>query len=154
MNDAVAEKLVQKVINLTEEVNDVNIVVRGIAPPQAIVNKIHERIDLLLAGTQQIEKKLDLDEKRLKELEAQTKLLKEEIESRKRAINDVGEQIIRSNGALEKDFYERLAAMDDRARGRFEKMEKTLLSAFNTMTWWLIVLSVVLAIFGIVLWTR
>ena len=81
-------------------------------------------------------------------------MLKEEIESRKRAINDVGEQIIRSNGALEKDFYERLAAMDDRARGRFEKMEKTLLSAFNTMTWWLIVLSVVLAIFGIVLWTR
>jgi len=36
MNDLVAEKLVQKVINLMEEVNDVNIVVRGITPPQRV----------------------------------------------------------------------------------------------------------------------
>jgi hypothetical protein len=154
MNDTVVEKLVQKVINLTEEVNDVNIVVRGITPPQAIVNKIHERIDALLAGIQQIEKQLGLDERRLKELEDQTKLLKEEMEFRKRAIHDVGEKIIKNNEELGESFRTRLATMDKHAQGRFEEMEITLQSAFETQKWWLVVLSVVLAIFGIILWNR
>jgi chromosome segregation ATPase len=150
MTEAVVEKLVEKVINLTGEVNDVNIVVRGISPPQAIVNKIHERIDVLVAAMQQIEKKLDLDEGRLKELEDQTKLLKEEMEFRKSAVHDVEERIIRNNETLGESFYSRLATMDDHARRRFDEMGKTFQSTFWTQKWWLIVLSAVLSIFAIV----
>jgi len=54
MNDVVAEKLIQKVINLMEEVHDVNLIVRGIAPPREIVNKIHERIDAVYTAIKQI----------------------------------------------------------------------------------------------------
>jgi chromosome segregation ATPase len=150
MNEAVVEKLVQKVINLIGEVNDVNIVVRGIAPPQEVVNKIHERIDVLVAGMQQIEKKLDLDEGRLKELKDQTKSLKEEMEFRKSAVHDVEERIIKNNESLGQSFYSRLETMDDHARRRFEEMGKTFQSTFWTQKWWLIVLSVVLFIFAIV----
>jgi chromosome segregation ATPase len=150
MTEAVVDKLVEKVINLTGEVNDVNIVVRGISPPQAIVNKIHERIDVLVAAMQQIEKKLDLDEGRLKELEDQTKLLKEEMEFRKSAVHDVEERIIRNNETLGESFYSRLATMDDHARRRFDEMGKTFQSTFWTQKWWLIVLSAVLSIFAIV----
>ena len=154
MNDTVVEKLVQKVINLTEEVNDVNIVVRGITPPQAIVNKIHERIDALLAGIQQIEKKLDLETRRLKELEDQTKLLKEEVEFRKSAIHNVGDNIIKNNDALRQSFNTRVEAMDEYARKRFEKMGETFQSTFWTQKIWLIVLSAVLFIFAAIVISR
>lgn len=154
MNDLIVEKLVQKVINLMGEVNDVNIVVRGISPPQEVVNKIHERIDALLAAIQQIEKKLNLDEGRLKELEDQTKLLKEEIEFRKSAIHDVEDKIIKNNETLGQSFYNRLATMDDHARRRFEEMGKTFQSTFWTQKWWLIVLSAILSIFAIVVINR
>src|ERR1700722_16860664 len=113
MNDAVAEKLVQNVINLIGEVHDVNMVVRGIAPPQAIVNKIHERIDASLAGIQQIEKKLVLDEKQQKELETQTKLLKEEMAFWKNAIHNVEEKIIKNNKELGENFCRSLDTIDD-----------------------------------------
>jgi predicted nucleic acid-binding Zn-ribbon protein len=154
MNDAVAEKLVQRVINLIEEVNDVNLVVRGITPPQAIVNKIHERIDILLAGIQQIEKKLNLDERRLTELENQTKSLKDEMEVRKKAMSDMEQKIIKNNAAMEQSFYARLETMDNHAQGRFKKMEETFQSTFWTQKWWLIVLSAVLATFAIIMITR
>jgi hypothetical protein len=151
MNDLVVEKLIQKVINLTEEVNDVNLVVRGITPPQAIVNKIHERIDVILASIQQIEKKLELDEERwLKGLENQTKLLNEEMEFRKSAILDVEDKIITNNEKLGQSFYGRFAQIDNNARSRFEEMKNTFRTTFWTQKWWLIVLSGVLFIIAIV----
>ncbi|HUB60137.1 MAG TPA: hypothetical protein VL978_05520 [Puia sp.] len=149
MNDLVVEKLVEKVISLTGEVNDVNMVVRGITPPQAIVNKIHERIDVILAAIQQIEKKLDLDEGRLTQLENQTKLLKEEMELRKRSIRDMEEKIVRNNQALGESFYSRLATMDDQVRRKFDEMGSTFQSTFRAQKWWLIILSAILAIFAL-----
>jgi len=149
MNDLVVEKLVEKVISLTGEVNDVNMVVRGITPPQAIVNKIHERIDVILAAIQQIEKKLDLDEGRLTQLENQTKLLKEEMELRKRSIRDMEEKIVRNNEALGESFYSRLATMDDQVRRKFDEMGSTFQSTFRAQKWWLIILSAILAIFAL-----
>jgi uncharacterized protein YllA (UPF0747 family) len=143
MNDLVVEKLIQKVITFTEEVNDVNIVVRGITPPQAIVNKIHERIDVMVAAIQQIEKKLDLDEGRLKQLEDQTKLLRKEAEFRHVTIE-----------AMEKNFYSRLTTMDDNERRRFEEIGNTFQSTFWTQKWWLIILSAILAIFALFVISR
>ncbi|HEV3325856.1 MAG TPA: hypothetical protein VG052_09625 [Puia sp.] len=154
MNDTVAEKLTQKVINLIEEVNDVNLVVRGIAPPQETVNRIHERIEAMYMAIKLIEKKLDLDEGRMKELEDQTKLLKGEMEFRKSTIHSVEEKIIRNNDELGQSFYNRLATMDDHARRRFEEMGKTFQSTFWTQKWWLIVLSAVLATFAFVVINR
>jgi len=97
---------------------------------------------------------LDLDEGRLKELEGQTKSLKEEMEFRKNAIHTMEEKIIRNNEALGQSFYNRLATMDDHARRRFEEMGEMFQSTFWTQKWWLIVLSAVLATFGILVISR
>src|SRR5579872_5567320 len=78
MTDAVVEKLAQKVANLMEETNDVNILVRRMAPPVETINKIFERIEAIHTAIKQIENELKGHEKRLNELEAQTKLLAEE----------------------------------------------------------------------------
>jgi SMC interacting uncharacterized protein involved in chromosome segregation len=82
MTDTVVEKLVQQVANLIGEVNDMNILIRRMSPPAEVINKIHERIDAMYTAIGQIQKELKYDEKRLSELEAQTKVLVEERKER------------------------------------------------------------------------
>jgi septal ring factor EnvC (AmiA/AmiB activator) len=77
MNDAVAEKLVQKVINMLEEMSDLNIQVRRLTPTQETFNRINERIDAILGAIKQTEKGISNDEKRIAELENQTKSVDE-----------------------------------------------------------------------------
>jgi regulator of protease activity HflC (stomatin/prohibitin superfamily) len=87
MNDVMVEKLIQKVINLTDEVNDVNIQVRRLSPPQEIINKIHERIDAIHAATGFIEQRLESDDKRLIELQHEASVLREEADKRAAELN-------------------------------------------------------------------
>jgi chromosome segregation ATPase len=84
MNDVTAEKLVLKVTNLVEEVNDVNLLVRRIPPPQETINKIHERIEATQAAVREMkeamikfEEAIRGDQAATKELEKQAKALLE-----------------------------------------------------------------------------
>jgi hypothetical protein len=75
MSDVVTEKLTQKVVNLVEEVTEVNILIRRLDSTKETMNKINERNDAILGSIVQIEKGQKMDEKRLAQLEAQTKSL-------------------------------------------------------------------------------
>src|SRR5580692_9349862 len=112
MNEMIVDKLVEKVINLIGEVNDVNLVVRGISPPQEVVNKIHERIDVLVAAIQQIEKKLVLDEGRLNALQEQTGLMKNDMKLQERAMGEMVGKVDSSNKRTGDLFYNRVVEMD------------------------------------------
>ena len=81
MNDAVIEKLVQKVINLLDDVNDVNILVRQLTPAQEKLNRINERIDAVTLGMVQIED----GQKNY------TNAVKAAIESQKKSMIELGE---------------------------------------------------------------
>ncbi len=72
MNDVVVEKLIQKVINMLDEMNDLNIQVRRLTPNQETLNRINERIDAILGSVKQIENGVSNDEKKIAELEKQT----------------------------------------------------------------------------------
>lgn len=69
------EKLTQKVVNMLEEVTEVNMLIRRLDSTKETLNKINERNDAILAASVQIEKGLNLDEKRLTALDLQTKSL-------------------------------------------------------------------------------
>ncbi|HLI92971.1 MAG TPA: hypothetical protein VKU83_05160 [Puia sp.] len=82
MNDIVAEKLVQKVTNLMDEVTDVNLLVRRIPPPQETINKISDRIDAIHVSVGEIAKGIEADQARIDVLEAPAETL---LEGRKKA---------------------------------------------------------------------
>jgi regulator of protease activity HflC (stomatin/prohibitin superfamily) len=87
MNDMIVEKLIQKVINLTDEVNDMNIQVRRLSPPQEIINKIHERLDAIHTAIGFIEQRLESDDKRLTALQHEDGVLREEADKRAAELN-------------------------------------------------------------------
>jgi hypothetical protein len=86
MNDVIVEKLIQKVINLTDEVNDVNIQVRRLSPPQEIINKIHERLDAIHTAIGLIEQRLESDDGRILALQRENIVLKEEADKREKSL--------------------------------------------------------------------
>jgi chromosome segregation ATPase len=81
MSDVVVEKLTQKVSNFLEEVSEVNMLIRRQEPTRETLNKINERVDAIAMAIGQIEKGLKLDDSRLRELEEQTKSLKQTLAS-------------------------------------------------------------------------
>lgn len=86
MNDIIMEKLVQKVANMLEEISEINILIRRLTPTQETLNRINERVDAIHTAFLQMEKKHAVDDRRLKELEEQTKLLEP-------ALNQLKEQM-------------------------------------------------------------
>src|SRR5580704_10031819 len=89
MGELVVEKLTQKVSNLLDEVGDVNILIRRMTPTQETLNRINERVDAVFAALKQIENGVQLDEKKLEQLEVQSTFLKEGLDSVKKMVEEL-----------------------------------------------------------------
>jgi predicted nucleic acid-binding Zn-ribbon protein len=89
MGELVVEKLTQKVSNMLDEIGDVNILIRRLTPTQETLNRINERVDAVFAALKQLEKGVQLDEKKLAQLEEQIALLKDWLESVKKTAGEL-----------------------------------------------------------------
>lgn len=87
------EKLTQKVSNLLDEIGDVNILIRRLTPTQETLNRINERVDAVFGALKQLERGVQLDEKKLAQLEEQISLLKQGLET----VNKMAEELVYSN---------------------------------------------------------
>jgi hypothetical protein len=153
MNDAVAEKLVQKVINMLEEMSDLNIQVRRLTPSQETFNRISERIDAMLGAIKQIEIGISSDEKKIAELEKQTQSVEQilgKLNGTMLALKYNTEEI--GKGTL--DVKQHVMAAGSSNESRFQQLENYMDGWFREHQAWLIVLSVVQAIFVIVVLVR
>ena len=83
------DKLTQKVSNLLDEIGDVNILVRRMTPTQETLNRINERVDAVFVVLKQLENGVQLDEKKLAQLEEQIALLKDWLESVRKMAEDL-----------------------------------------------------------------
>ena len=149
MNDAVAEKLVQKVINMLEEMNDLNIQVRRLTPTQETFNRINERIDAILGAIMKIEKGISLDEKRIATLEEQTKSVHQTLNALKEAM----EKLTKKAEEISVDIdvaKQNTTAADSNNKSRFQQLESNLVVWFWAHKVWLIALGVAQVIFFIV----
>jgi predicted nucleic acid-binding Zn-ribbon protein len=160
MNDAVAEKLVQKVINMLEEMSDLNIQVRRLTPSQEAFNRINERIDAILGAIKQIENGISLDKKRLAALDEQTQSanltlavlyeLMEKLTKKADEINRntyaVKENAIAANSSNESRFQKN--------ESRFKQLEDYLNKWFREHKIALIALAVAQVVFFIVILLR
>jgi hypothetical protein len=89
MGELVVEKLTQKVSNMLDEIGDVNILIRRLTPTQETLNRINERVDAVFAALKQLEKGVQLDEKRLAQLEELIALLQGGLESVNKMAGDL-----------------------------------------------------------------
>jgi chromosome segregation ATPase len=111
MSDVVIEKLVQKTSNMLEEVGEVNMLIRRLTPTQETLNRIHERVDAVHGVLKQLEKGVQLDEKMLEQLQAQCRLLDEEM------------QIVKKEEESLKAVADRLEVGFGALRGRLDQFE-------------------------------
>jgi len=145
MNDVVAEKLVQKVINMLEEMSDLNIQVRRLTPSQETFNRINERIDAILGAIRQIENGISSDEKRIAELEKQTQLSREILTGLVESVfglRSKAEEIKGNTYAIKQDAM----AANSSNESRFQQLGE-LFGAYKV---WLIALAVAQVLFFIV----
>jgi DNA repair exonuclease SbcCD ATPase subunit len=160
MNDTVAEKLVQKVINMLEEMSDLNIQVRRLTPTQETFNRINERIDAILGAVRQIEKGIRHDEKRIAELEKQT----ESADLKLAALCEWMEKLTKKADEISRNTFavkENAIAASSSNESRFEKNEIRFRQLESYLKKWfgehkiaLIVLAVAQVIFFIVVLLR
>ena len=153
MNDAVAEKLVQKVINMLEEMSDLNIQVRRLTPTQETFNRINERIDAMLGAIKQIEKGISSDEKKIAELEKQT----QSVETILGKLNGTLLELKYNTEEIRKgtlDVKQHAMAADNSNDSRFKQLENNLDEWFGGHKVALIVLAVAQVIFFIVVLLR
>jgi hypothetical protein len=127
MNDILVEKLTQKVINLTEEVNDVNIQVRRLSPPQEVVNRIHERLDAIHAAIGHIEQRLESDNRKLAQLQEQDDLIRQEAENRVEKLNlRLREEADERRLSLERRLNEEADRRERNLEFRLKQLETSL----------------------------
>ena len=149
MNDAVAEKLVQKVTNMLEEMSDLNIQVRRLTPTQETLNRINERIDAMNTAIMKIEKGVSLDEKRITELEEQTKSVQQTLNALKEAMGKLTKKA--EEISVDTDVaMQHTTAADTNNKIRFQQLENTLNKWFGEHKVALIALAVAQVIFFIV----
>ena len=89
MGELVIDKLAQKVSNMLNEIGEVNILIRRLTPTQETLNRINERIDAVFSALRQLEKGVQLDEKKLAQLEEQIALLKDWLELVKKSAEEL-----------------------------------------------------------------
>jgi chromosome segregation ATPase len=149
MNDAVAEKLVLKVINMLEEMSDLNIQVRRLTPSQETFNRINERIDAILGAIRQIEKGISSDEKRIAALEEQTQSVQQALNALKEAIEKLTKKADEISGNTFAVKQNAIAASSSN-ESRFKQLENNLGEWFRVNQGTLIVLAIAQVIFFIV----
>jgi hypothetical protein len=81
MGEIVLDKLTQKVSNMLDDIGEVNILIRRLTPTQETLSRINERVDAIVGVLKQLEKGVQLDENKLRQLEEQGGLLKEGLEA-------------------------------------------------------------------------
>jgi len=54
MNEMIVEKLIQKISNMLEEVNDLNVQVRGVRPSQEVLNACNARLDAIQGALKEL----------------------------------------------------------------------------------------------------
>jgi chromosome segregation ATPase len=156
MNDAVAEKLVLKVINMLEEMSDLNIQVRRLAPSQETFNRINERIDAILGAIRQIEKGVSNDEKRIAALEEQNQSVQQALNALKEAMEKLTKKADEISGNTYAVKENAIAASSSNV-SRFQKNENMFQQLENNLVEWfrltegtLIVLAIAQVIFFII----
>src|SRR5580692_9156751 len=150
MGELVMDKLTQKVSNMLDEIGDVNILIRRMTPTQETLNRINERVDAVFGALKQLENGVQLDEKKLAQLEVQNAFLKEGLESVKNMadelvysfkgtaqelrasvqglevkMNQLGTSV-KDYGEKSDDIRKRLGTLDHEEYGRWENNNKVL----------------------------
>lgn len=97
MGEMVVDKLTQKVSNMLDEIAEINILIRRLTPTQETLNRINERVDAVLGVLKQLERGVQLDEEKLRQLEEQNGLLKEGLEAIKGKVEGLV-QAFKQNG--------------------------------------------------------
>jgi hypothetical protein len=146
MSDVVTEKFTQNVINLVEEVTEVNILVRRLDLTKETLNRINERNDAIHTAIVQIEKSLQLDDKRITTLQAQTALLRETLEQQKRQREQFEQTVLALNQAV----FSSEAGIKGQVAKIGEELKDRIDAAHNALVMWLLIvggaLLVILAI--------
>jgi predicted nucleic acid-binding Zn-ribbon protein len=144
MNDAVAEKLVQKVANMLDEMSDLNIQVRRLTPPQETLNRLNERIDAMHTAIMKIEKGLNLDERRVTALEEQSKSMMQTFDALK-------ESMVRLAQKTDESRRDMVAGIEK----KFDQWEDNFNVKFSALIGWTTFLAgVILVLLVIILWRR
>lgn len=144
------DKLTQKVSNMLDEIGDVNILIRRMTPTQETLNRINERVDAVFGALKQIENGVQLDEKKLAQLEVQNAFLREGLESVKNMTDELvysfkctaqelrtsvqGLEVkvgqlgtwVQDHGEKSDDIRKRLGTHDHEEYGRWENNNKVL----------------------------
>jgi predicted nucleic acid-binding Zn-ribbon protein len=179
MGELVMDKLTQKVSNLLDEIGEVNILIRRLTPTQETLNRINERVDAVFGALKQLEKGVQLDEKKLAQLEEQIALLKQGLET----VNNMAEELVYSFKGTERDLKasvqglevkvgqlgglvkelgeksedirKRLATQDHEEYGRWENNNKVLgelqKRLIDLRVKWIILIVLVLMVLSVVL---
>ena|ERR1700743_1720319 len=142
MNEVIVEKFLQKMSNMMEEIAEVNLLVRRLTPPQETINRMYERIDAIHTGIMQIEKELILDEKRLKELEGQSKSIKDFIGSLESTLGSLRNFMDALQRSTNDKLYQTANTIDRNVAGHAKTIEEKLEKTANFQKEWLIWLTI------------
>lgn len=93
MNETVVEKLIQKISNMLEEVNDLNVQVRGIRPSQEVLNACNSRLDAMQGALKELDGVLKARNVQLTGMEGQLKVMTSELTALQKALVDLPSQI-------------------------------------------------------------
>lgn len=143
MNDAVAEKLVQKVANMLDEMSDLNIQVRRLTPPQETLNRLNERIDAMHTAIMKIEKGINLDKERLTALEEQSKSVKQTFDA-------LQELMLRLTQKTDESRRDMLAGIGK----KFDQWGDTINEKFSSLKEWALYLVGVLLVLLVIVLLR
>src|SRR5580658_589555 len=120
MGELVLDKLTQKVSNMLDEIGDVNILIRRLTPTQETLNRINERVDAVFAALKQLENGVQLDEKKLAQLEEQIALLKDWLESVKKTAGE----LVDSFKGTARELKASIQGLEARAQGLEVKLDR------------------------------
>jgi chromosome segregation ATPase len=98
LNDDVAERLIQAASNLHTENVEMNLLIRNALAANETISAINARIDSILGATQQLEKGVQLDESRLRQLEEQSAIIKEGFSTFKATAEELNTAVQRLEG--------------------------------------------------------